>query len=102
MTNSNRCKVCGDKKTGCTDYCRTHKFAVRAGARRIAKEGLLVDRAGGAWWVWDARGLVLVIGMDTKPMALACLAAGGNVDLVDRMIAGETAEVDRMLAGEAS
>ncbi len=98
---TNRCAVCGDKKTGHTDYCRTHKFAVRAGARRVAKEGLIVDRAGGAWWVWDAKGLVLVMGADTQPIALAILAAGGNVSLVDRMLAGEVDEVNRMLAEES-
>jgi hypothetical protein len=37
MTMTRRCLVCGDKKSGCTDYCRTHKFAVRAGARRAPR-----------------------------------------------------------------
>lgn len=83
-TTNNRCKVCGDKKTGYTDYCRTHKFAVRAGAKRVAAESLLVDQAGGAWWVWDAKGAVLVIGQDSKAKALAILAAGGNVDELER------------------
>ncbi len=84
-----QCKVCGCRKVGHTDYCRTHKFAVRAGARQVAKEGLIIDLAGGSWWVWDARGIVLVIGQDSKPKALAILAAGGNVDEIDRQLAGE-------------
>lgn len=87
---TNRCLVCGDKKSGCTNYCRTHKFAVRAGARRVANDGLIVDQAGGSWWVWDAKGLVLVMAADTKPIALAILAAGGNVDQNDRQLSGET------------
>lgn len=74
----NRCKLCGVKKSGCTDYCRTHKFAVRAGARRVAAESLLVDQAGGAWWVWNPRGDVLVIGQDSKAAALAALATGAE------------------------
>lgn len=86
---ASKCAICGVRKSGCTDYCRTHKFAVRAGARRVAEEGLIVDQAGGAWWVWDARGFVLVIGQDSKPKALAVLAVGGNVDEVDRALAGE-------------
>lgn len=84
MNTDNRCKVCGDKKTGHTDYCRTHKFAVRAGAKRVTAESLLVDLAGGAWWVWDVKGAVLVIGQDSKAKALAILAAGGNVDESER------------------
>lgn len=84
MKMTNRCTVCGDKKSGHTDYCRTHKFAVRAGVRMVREESLIVDQAGGAWWVWDARGVVLVIGQDSKIKALAILAAGGNVDDLDR------------------
>jgi len=89
MTTNHECKVCGCRKSGSTDYCRTHKFAVRAGARRVHMESLIVDQAGGAWWVWDAKGTVLVIGQDDKARALAILAAGGNVDELDRHLAGE-------------
>lgn len=71
-----KCAVCGNKKVGHTDYCRTHKFAIRAAARRVSAEGLIVDQAGGAWWVWDAKGNTLVCGESSKARALAALAAG--------------------------
>jgi hypothetical protein len=44
--------------------------------RRIKEEKLLVDTAGGSWWVWDAKGTVLVIGKTSKYMALKALALG--------------------------
>lgn len=71
-----KCAVCGTKKSGHTDYCRTHKFAIRRAVRRVREEALIVDQAGGAWWVWDARGDVLVIGQDSKIAALAALDSG--------------------------
>lgn len=76
MMTASRCVVCGTKKTGCTDFCRTHKFAIRRALRRVRTESLTVDRAGGAWWVWNARGDVLVIGQDSKVAALAALDSG--------------------------
>lgn len=74
--NKTTCTVCGSKKAGHTDYCRTHKFAVRFAARRVAAECLIVDVAGGSWWVWDAKGEVLVIGEDSRAKALAALHLG--------------------------
>ena len=73
-----KCAVCGNKKAGHTDYCRTHKFAIRAAIRRVNAKGLIVDQAGGAWWVWDAKGETLVIGQDSKAKALAALALGSD------------------------
>ena len=42
----------------------------------MREENLLVDQAGGAWWVWDSKGTVLVIGEDSKVKALAALDTG--------------------------
>jgi hypothetical protein len=78
MSNTNRCKVCGVRKAGHTDYCRLHKFAIRRSLRRVVAESLIIDLAGGAWWVWDARGGVLVIGESTREHALAALDLGAE------------------------
>ena len=74
--STNHCAVCGTRKAGSSDYCRTHKFAIRRALRRMREENLLVDQAGGAWWVWDSKGTVLVIGEDSKVKALAALDTG--------------------------
>lgn len=71
-----RCKICGVKKTGHTDFCRTHKHAMRRAVRRVREEALIVDQAGGSWWVWDARGDVLVAGEGSKAAALCVLVSG--------------------------
>ena len=74
MKNLNSyCAVCGVKKAGSSSYCRTHKFAIRRALGRVRTEGLLVDQAGSGWWVWDAKGEVLVIGEDSRVAALAAL-----------------------------
>lgn len=73
---TSKCAVCGAKKAGHTDYCRTHKFAIRRSARRVREEGLLVEHVGGGWWVFDAKGNTLVIGRDSKAQALAALDLG--------------------------
>jgi hypothetical protein len=71
-----RCGVCAIRCQGSSGYCRTHKFAVRRAAARIAKEGLILDFVGRAWWIWDAKGDVLVIGQNSKGKALAMLDLG--------------------------
>lgn len=71
-----RCAVCGTRITGSSGYCRTHKFAVRRGAQRTRQEGLLLDEAGGAWWVWDPHGNVLVAGVASRAHALVVLDSG--------------------------
>jgi hypothetical protein len=43
---------------------------VRRCYKRVEKEGLMVDTAGGSWWVWDKHGKVLVIGKPTKTEAV--------------------------------
>lgn len=76
--STSRCAICGARKTGSTDFCRTHKFAIRRAARRVRDEHLVVDRAGESWWIWDRRGDVLVSGQDSRPRALAALDLGGD------------------------
>jgi len=73
---NNYCVVCGVKKLSFSSFCRTHKWAVQRALRRVSAEKLLVDKAGGAWWVWDAKGEVLVIGQDSRAKALAVLDTG--------------------------
>lgn len=70
------CDVCGTKIQGSSGYCRTHKFAVRRAGARVRTDGLVLDFVGKAWWIWDARGDVLVIGQDSKGKALAALDLG--------------------------
>ena len=73
---SRRCDWCGTSTRGCSGLCRTCKSADFHANRRIKDEKLIVDVAGGSWWVWDAKGTVLVIGKATKYMALKALALG--------------------------
>jgi len=70
------CDVCGTRIQGSSGYCRTHKFAVRRAGKRLAAQGLIVDFVGQAWWIWDTKGEVLVIGQDSKGKALAILDLG--------------------------
>jgi len=71
-----KCDVCGTRIQGHTGHCRTHKFAIRRAGARVREEGLIVDFIGKAWWIWDAKGEVLVIGQDSKAKALAALDLG--------------------------
>ena len=68
-----KCEGCGTPTQGHTGRCRTCKFAYQRAFARIEKESLLVDTAGGSWWVWDKKGEVLVIGRDTKVQAIIAL-----------------------------
>jgi hypothetical protein len=73
---SKHCEGCGNKTTASGQLCRTcqsHHFHAR---KRVADEKLLVDTAGGSWWVWDPKGEVLVIGKATKLAALLTLHRG--------------------------
>ena len=74
-TSSSRCKICQVRKSGCTDFCRYHKHAIRRALRLVSDEKLLVDEAGLAWWVWSSIGEVLALG-DTRLEALVALDEG--------------------------
>lgn len=70
----NRTTAAGSDDTGCRS-CQSKLFHTR---KRIEREGLIVDTAGGLWWVWDARGTVLVLGKATKGAAIRSLAWEGE------------------------
>ena len=75
-----KCEGCRTPTKGCTGFCRTCKFARQRGLDRIRCESLLLDTAGGSWWVWDPRGEVLVIGRNTKQQAIIALGSGDLVE----------------------
>lgn len=56
--------------------CRTCKSSLHHAHKRIKAEGLLVDTAGGSWWVWTPKGEVLVIGRNTYFLAVLALGRG--------------------------
>lgn len=72
---SHRCEGCGNR-TEAHYLCRSCKSALHHASKRIDAEGLLVDQAGGSWWVWSAKGEVLVIGKSTKLAAILALHKG--------------------------
>lgn len=71
-----KCEWCGARTVGCTGLCRGCKSKRHHAYARIEREGLLLDVAGGAWWVWTARGDALVTGCDTRGEAVRALATG--------------------------
>lgn len=71
-----RCEGCRGRTTASGAFCRSCKSARFHALKRIEAEKLLVDTAGGAWWVWSAKGEVLVIGKPTKGAAILALALG--------------------------
>lgn len=73
---SKRCEGCAIITTASGDFCRTCQRDLRAARARVSEEKLIVDTAGGSWWVWDPKGEVLVIGKSTKLTALLTLARG--------------------------
>jgi hypothetical protein len=68
--------MCGERTRACGAHCRSCQSARHQTFKRIEAEGLIVDEAGGSWWVWTAKGEVLVIGKDTKNDAIDALASG--------------------------
>ena len=75
-----RCEGCGGLNRASGDFCRTCKSAVHHALVRVRQEGLLVDVAGGSWWVWSPAGEVLVLGKDTKRAAVYALAMGEELE----------------------
>lgn len=73
---THRCKGCGERTAAHGAYCRACQSKLTQAHRRIDREGLIVDMAGGSWWVWDAKGEVLVIGAASKGAAIEALAFG--------------------------
>jgi len=74
MSKSWSCVGCGGRTTGCSGYCQGCKSKMHHAYARIRCERLLVDTAGGDWWVWSARGEVLVLGCASRVAAIQTLA----------------------------
>jgi hypothetical protein len=49
------------------------------GHRLLQEEDLVLDEAGGAWWIWNRRGDVVVSGKPTRAEAVIALGAGEDV-----------------------
>jgi len=78
---SSHCEGCGSRTRASGDFCRSCQSALFHARKRVKREGLLVDTAGGSWWVWDPKGKVLVIGKPDKQAALLALMRGeGEVE----------------------
>lgn len=77
-----RCAYCNVRITGSTRYCRTHKHALRRGARRIVPEKLIVATCGGSWWAWSPRGDVLA-NRNTRTDALIMLGSRQTIEDID-------------------
>jgi hypothetical protein len=86
-TRSAKCKACGVRTTASAGYCQRCKSLRHHGYKRVKDENLVVDQVGGAWWIWDARGNVLVAGKPTRTEAIIALAVGE--DDVDDDVAAE-------------
>lgn len=78
MDMANRCEGCGERTRASGSFCRTCQSKLYHAHKRIEREGLIVDKAGSSWWVWDAKGEVLVIGAPSKTAAIEALAFGGT------------------------
>ena len=80
-TQSSRCKACGTRTSSSTGYCQRCKSLRHHGYKRIKADNLILDQAGGSWWIWNARGDVLVAGKPTAGEAVIALSAGeGDVE----------------------
>lgn len=73
-TRSSKCKTCDARTTASAGYCQSCKSKRHRGYKRLKEENLLLDEAGGAWWIWNSRGDVVVAGKPTKDAAIIALA----------------------------
>lgn len=89
-TRSSRCKTCGTRTTASAGFCQRCKSLRHHGYKRVKAEKLVVDEAGGAWWVWSPRGDVIVTGKPSREAAI--LALGGGEDDVEDETCDETCD----------
>lgn len=75
---SSKCHACGTRTTATAGYCQRCKSLRHHGYKRIKDEGLILDQAGGSWWIWDRHGEVLVSGKPTPAAAVIALATGDS------------------------
>ena len=104
-TRSSKCKTCGTRTSASAGYCQRCKSLRHHGHKRLKEEKLLLDEAGGAWWVWDARGDVVVAGKPTRDAAILALGAGADgadddtdVELHDHATKKTAVQLDRDIA----
>ena len=77
---SSKCKACGGRTTASGGYCQSCKSLRHHGYKRVKEENLLLDQAGGSWWIWNQRGDVLVSGKPTASEAVIALGVGQDLD----------------------
>lgn len=87
-TRSSKCTACGARTTASAGYCQRCKSLRHHGYKRLKEENLILDEAGGAWWIWDQRGDVIVSGKPTKEAAIIALG-GGEDDVEDDLATQE-------------
>jgi hypothetical protein len=99
---SSKCKACVARTTASAGYCQRCKSLRHHGYKRVKDENLIVDQVGGAWWIWDARGNVLVAGKPTHAEAIIALAVGedDNDDAAEEFSAHSTKKSAAQLQGE--
>jgi hypothetical protein len=97
-TRSSKCHACGTRTTASSGYCQRCKSLRHRGYKLIKDEGLLLDQAGGSWWIWDKRGEVLVSGKPTAAAAVIALAAGDTENQAEPKTAAQLdAEIAEVL-----
>lgn len=70
------CSGCSERTTASSGVCRTCQSKLFHARKAVDEGKVLLDQAGGAWWVWDRKGNVLVVGKDSKQAAIRALAFG--------------------------
>ena len=73
---SKHCVGCLARTTAAGPLCRTSQRDNRIAHKRVTAEKLHVGLAGDSWWVWDAKGNVIVIAKTSKLEALLALVRG--------------------------
>lgn len=73
-----RCKACSVRTSASGGFCQRCKSLRHHGYKQIKDEHLLLDQAGGSWWIWNQRGDVLVAGKPAAADAVIALALGSE------------------------
>lgn len=95
---STKCLGCGSRTSASAGYCQSCKSKRHHAHQRIKKEGLIVEQAGGSWWIWDKKGDVLVMGQPTKVAAINALAFGQEEDDYEEGGKKTSAQLDAEIA----
>jgi len=95
---ASKCKACGTRTQASAGFCQRCKSLRHHGNKQITEEGLILDQAGGSWWIWDRRGEVLVSGKPTATDAVIALAQGDTEDDNEDAEPKTAADLDRDIA----